>query len=587
MEDIDDMEVTLYRMNRPCSTVETQTDDITDNFIPKTDMQTQTDIVSNCSYYKTNMETQTEITTTENAHQVDTSSSYSIIPELLFVPIGNSTFVDNDANNTMLYNEENDDHILSHDLGNISQGDQISDDENSETVELQNRFNRLMDRSPAYNRESSPVIPVTSGYRTRSTVANAAIRRTAGNTSTSLRTNASLNTTTHSSNTSFESANPISVSRTTTPTSATNASASSAPRVLTPVASTSGHQTNTAALDISIDSDFSDMEEFLLNIGDIATPATVMQKPQRFIYGRKSESYIDTCRIEKLPNPFTKHIAQFGNKDKKTNVCFTAKVIQRTSIIDTQNGAGENFSFAMVNVLDSDARVEDRTCIMRGTAITTNKLKAEQCTKLRTLSKTVKVGKIYTFKNVKMTKARDIPGCMRNLINHPNHILIDVTRDDIQFMEEVKMEDMSSDEDESTYGTQQSFQAHGPVINFEYTQNSRNFNNIDEMLKDQNSPSRLPFAVSMRKLMISPETTIRTTVYGCKQGSSLFFYAMAIGFDHTKVRQLCTICTTENTNRLAVCAIVRFYMKPSGKTGFETYISKIHNAHLRNELALC
>ena len=62
---------------------------------------------------------------------------------------------------------------------------------------------------------------------------------------------------------------------------------------------------------------------------------------------------------------------------------------------------------------------------------------------------------------------------------------------------------------------------------------------------------------------------------------------MAIGFDHTKVRQLCTICKTENINKLAVCAIVGFYMKTSGKTGFESYVSKIHNAHIHNELALC
>ena len=201
----------------------------------------------------------------------------------------------------------------------------------------------------------------------------------------------------------------------------------------------------------------------------------------------------------------------------------------------------------------------------------------------------VRVGKIYTFKNVKMTQARDIPTCMKNLINHPNHILIDVTRSEQQFMEEVRMEDMSSDEDDgpSYSNSQHSFQVHGPVVNFESSQNTKNFNNIEGMLENPNSPSRKDFAVSMRKLMNSPTTTIRTTVYGCKQGKSLFFYAMAVGFDHTNVRQLCTICLLENSNRLAVCAIVRFYMKTSGKTGFESYISKIHNAHLRNELALC
>ena len=172
----------------------------------------------------------------------------------------------------------------------------------------------------------------------------------------------------------------------------------------------------------------------------------------------------------------------------------------------------------MVNVLDSDARVEDRTHVMRGTAISANKLKAEECAKLRVLSKAVKVGKIYTYKNVKMTQARDIPTCMRNLVNHPNHILIDVTRNDQQLME-----DISSDEDESPSNSQQSFQAHVPVINFDSSQNSRNFDNIDEMLKNPNSPSRPDFAVSMRKLMNSPDTTVRTAVYGCKQGTSLFF----------------------------------------------------------------
>ena len=85
------------------------------------------------------------------------------------------------------------------------------------------------------------------------------------------------------------------------------------------------------------------MKDFLLNIGDIATPIPVMQKPQRFFHGPKLESYIDTCRNEKLSNPFTKHIAQLWHKDWITNVWFTAKVIQRTSIIDTQNGTGENF----------------------------------------------------------------------------------------------------------------------------------------------------------------------------------------------------------------------------------------------------
>lgn len=96
----------------------------------------------------------------------------------------------------------------------------------------------------------------------------------------------------------------------------------------------------------------------------------------------------------------------------------------------------------MVNVLDSDARVEDRTHVMRGTAISANKLKAEECAKLRVLSKAVKVGKIYTYKNVKMTQARDIPTCMRNLVNHPNHILIDVTRNDQQLMKNISSDDM-------------------------------------------------------------------------------------------------------------------------------------------------
>ena len=254
-------------------------------------------------------------------------------------------------------------------------------------MELQARFNRLLDRSPASTRESSPILP-----RTRSAVAtaadNAAMRRAEHNTAATLRPPASPNTTTHSVVPSIESENPASISRGSIGSSSSTdrssvsrghtpalarapatASSLSTPRVTNPIASTSGLQSHANAVDISIDSDFSDMEDFLLNIGDIATPAPVMEKPQRFIYGPKTESFIDTCRNEKISNPFTKHIAQFGHKDRRTNVCFTAKVIQRTSIIDTQNGAGENFSFAMVNVLDSDARVEDRTCVMRGTAI--------------------------------------------------------------------------------------------------------------------------------------------------------------------------------------------------------------------------
>lgn len=108
------------------------------------------------------METQTNITTDDNVQQVDPSSSYSIFLELLFVSLGNSTLVENDVNNTMSYNKENDNQILSYNLGNANQVELNSEDETSKTIELQTRFNRLMGRSPASTRESSPILPVVS-----------------------------------------------------------------------------------------------------------------------------------------------------------------------------------------------------------------------------------------------------------------------------------------------------------------------------------------------------------------------------------------------------------------------------------------
>lgn len=107
--------------------------------------------------------------------------------------------------------------------------------------------------------------------------------------------------------------------------------------------------------EVTIDSDFSDMEEFVEKLKTSTNPKKIYNKRQRFVYGSQAEKFIDECNKIKAPNPFDqhKHNAEFPKKHNKTNVSFIAKVIRKNTIIDCQTNLGESFSFAIASVLDS------------------------------------------------------------------------------------------------------------------------------------------------------------------------------------------------------------------------------------------
>ena len=336
----------------------------------------------------------------------------------------------------------------------------------------------------------------------------------------------------------------------------------------------------------TVESDFSDCDAFLSRIGEVIKPITKRNKRQRYIYGSKAEDYIEECRDKKAPNPFTKHIAEFSTRQNNKNVSFIAKLVKKTAIKDCQNTSGESFSIAFSSILDSDARIDDSTCVMRGTIIHNDILKKSLVDGIRQVRKSLIVGEVYAFKKVKLTKSKNIPPDIAEIANHPCHILLDVFRLHLECIEKVTLEDISSDEEDDLPepGT---LSTHGPKKDYTFYPNTQNYGNIKAVVSGKDRSERYSLAVSIRQILGTSETTVWFTVYGCTKSHSTYLFARAKGYDRDSVRQTCTICNVEHNNRFAVCAVARFHETREGKAGYEIYNSRIHTYHLLPVMALC
>lgn len=193
---------------------------------------------------------------------------------------------------------------------------------------------------------------------------------------------------------------------------------------------------------------------------------------------------------------------------------------------------------------------------------------------------------MYAFKKVKLMKSKNIPPDIAKIVNHPCHILLDVSCLHLECIEKVKLEDISSDKEDDLPepGT---LSTHDPKKDYTFYPNTQNYGNIQTVVSGKDKSQRYNLADSIRQILETNETTVWFTVYGCTKSHSTYLFTRVKGYNHESVRQTCTICNIEHNNRFAVCAVARLHDTREGKAGYEIYNSRIHSYHLLPVIALC
>ena len=291
----------------------------------------------------------------------------------------------------------------------------------------------------------------------------------------------------------------------------------------------------------------------------------------------------------KVEHPFGKHISELKLEGKsRKSVSFTAKVIYKNEVGDNQFSGSNNFSFGLCSLVNNDPNINDMTCVMRGTFFNGNKLCVKQVLELEKINRSMKVGGIYTFFNCKINETKNVPVDIANIVNHDCQISLDISHKGYQGFEPVIMEDISSDEEDETPPPLFSQCLSGPKLSFDFLTGTKTFGKITTMVINKNSNDRAKLANSAKKLMETGDNVVFPTIYGTKNNDSdhIIVFAMAKNFCLKSIRNVCAVCHISQDNRMAICCIVRFYEKQNGKTGFESYVAKIHKNHINPRFAL-